>query len=1211
MHPRVPTSFVRCACALVLAWWAAANGPRAGATVLWSDLGATLAHETGDGADILGGAVKRDDSDTNTLYFKFHIDPLSDASTEEYFAAFELFEHGEERLGVGNALKAWAYSAFKMMVNGDKVAPAFVDLRSSRPESAGASGRSQFYENPHRGLEVTIVFKVQYVAGGDDLVTIWLDPDLGPGASEASQPENLITRLTADASFDEIRLRHEGGGEGWIFSDMEIATSFADFVAGGQPENGPAAGFSPGRVPRTFRAWQREQGLPQNFVRALAQTRDGYLWVGGDDGVARFDGLRFVPFGLREGLKSGPVRALLGDSAGALWIGGVDGGLTRFYNGQFSVVTNLPSDAILALAEGESGELWIGSEAGLSVWRDGRLSDRLRGKAVTALARDAHGRIWAGVRGDGIFRIDKDGFARVSDPSVASLLQDPHCLLVDRQDRLWAGVSDEFVVCHEGARWNVTHIHPHEGKPYITSLAETPDGSVWAGSLGEGLFQLKGSQAEAMNARSGLSDNLVEALLVDQQGALWVGTHDGLNRQRAPAVVTFSAREGLGYGAVQGLAEVAPGVIWAGKPGDGLYRWEGRAFRRLSVPEFALAGQQVTALLRARDGSCWVAADHGLVHFKNPSDVSRQAEVIPVQDGEIVQALAQDREGAIWAGARQGSLWRRAGQQWQVQNHPWRSHAVTALVPDRDGSMLVGTQGAGVFRLHGAEVRHYTRKDGLLSDLIRTLALDSQGSLWIGTEGGGLSRIRAGKIASFTTREGLVDNTISQILEDDDGRLWLGSNRGIASVALRELDDLAEGRTQMLYPQVYGRDEGMLSEECASGFFPAGLKTRSGLLWFATLKGLAVTDPRQRSGNSAAPTAVLEQVSVDGVSNPLGGSPPLRLRPGAHRLELGYTAVCFDAPDRVRFRYRLEPLDADWFEAGTRRTASYPYVPPGAYRFVVSASVDAGNWGPPTALKVSVARFFWQTWWFRGATALAALASVAALARVVEKRKLQRRLRQLEQEKLLERERTRIAQDLHDEMGAKLCRISFLSENARRGPEIPSDVRSQIVSISDASREVLHSLDEIVWAVNPRNDSLEPVASYIGQYAQDYFQDTGIRCELEIPAHFPPYALSSQLRHHLFHAVHESFTNTLKHSRATRTRIAVKCSSSAFEIITSDNGAGFDLRGRGCAAGNGLRNMQERLAQVGGACHIESQPGSGVTVRFVIPLNGCAGTLRL
>jgi ligand-binding sensor domain-containing protein/signal transduction histidine kinase len=1189
------------------------------AIILWSDLGSTLAYQTGDGTDILGGAAKRDDAASDTLYFKFHVDPLSDGSTEEYFAAFELYEGGEERLGVGNALKAWAYSAFKNVVSGDVVVSDYVDLHSSRPELSGGTNATGFqpYELPHRGLENTIVFKVKYVPGGDDLITIWLNPDLGPGATESSQPDNLITSLTGNASFDEIRLRHGGGGDGWIFSDMQIATSFADFVAkNNNSTEAPPFGFDSGALPFTFHSWQREQGLPQNYVRALAQTSDGYVWVGGDDGVARFDGQRFVPFGLQEGLHSGPVKTLFGDTSGTLWIGGAAGGLTRGLGGHFLPVTNVPPGAVLALAEDQQHRIWIGTDSGLAIWQAGALQSpaflqQFENKSVTALTADPQGNMWMGVKSFGLFKIKDSQVAKISDHSYESLLQNPHCLLADQQGRLWVGAADEYVLCLDKERWRLQRIHPHQGKPFVAALAQTPDGTVWAASVGEGLFQFKNGAVQAVNAQSGLSDNLAESLLVDQQGILWVGTHGGLNRLRAQTVLSFGAREGLGYGAVQGLAELGKGVIWAGKPNDGIYRWEGRGFRKLSNMGLSLAGPQVNALLCPHDGSCWVAAERGLLHFADPAQNSSSAELVPFTDGVNIIALANDTEGALWVGTRDGRLWRRWQEHWFTQAGPWLDHPITAIVQDRDRSMLIGTSGAGLYRLRNSQVVHYGKPQGLLSELIRTLYLDGTGSLWIGTEGGGLSRLRDEKIATFTTRERLPDNTISQILEDDFKHLWLGSNRGIACVSKEELDDVQAGRATSVYAQVYGRDDGLPSEECTSGFYPSGLKTHDGLLWFSTLKGIVITDPRRRPVDTGSPPVVLEEVTLDG--QPISTDPEfgLHVSPG-HRLEFSYTAMAFDAPDRVRFRYRLEPLDSDWFDAGTRRTASYPFVPPGDYRFLVSARLSDGNWGPATTmLAVTVAHHFWQAWWFTCLALLSAVCVVAGAVRLVEKRKIQHRLRQLEQEKILERERTRIAQDLHDEMGAKLCRISFLSEDARRLADLPSELRNQIASISDASREVLQSLDEIVWAVNPRNDSLEPVASYIGQYAQDYFQETGIQCELDIPAQFPFYPLSSQLRHHLFHAVHEALTNTLKHSKASHFKVSIKCEGAVFEIAASDNGSGFDLTRLAGSPGsisspgrNGLRNMRERLAEVGGSCQIESQPGRGTTVRFTIQMNG-------
>jgi len=1198
------------------------------AAVLWSDLSATLVYETGVGSDILGGAVKRDDASSDTLYFKFHVDPLSDTSTEEYFAAFELYDRDEEHLGVGNALQAWAYSAFTNGPGGD-----YHDLHSCRPEASG-HGTFYDYENPHRGLESTVIFKVQYVAGGDDLVTVWLNPDLGPGASETAQPESLITRFSANASFDEIHLRHGGGGGGWVFSDMEIATTFSDFVTSAIAEsNGAISRLGRGELPVSFHSWQREQGLPQNSVRAMAQTSDGYLWVGNDDGVVRFDGAHFVSFGLREGLNSGPVQTLLGDKTGVLWIGTAAGGLSCWKGGKFTTYTmrdGLPADSITALAEDDEGRLWVGTEAGLMVWGDGREAlmreaGEFRGKTITTLFKDRDGTMWLGAAGTGIFHFQSGHLVPLKDPAVEGLLQDPHCLVVDRKGRLWIGVGDQLVLCREGAQWQPYRIPSHQPKLRINTLAEGPDGTVWAGSASEGLFQLKDGKIQSINASSGLSDNLVESLLVDREGRLWVGTHGGLNLLHHRNLFAFGQKEGLGYGAVQSLAEVAPGVLWAGKRNDGLYASEGGYFRHLAALGLPLAGPQVNALLMAHDGTCWVAGTRGLLHFEHPPSVVNGAQLFADVHGTV---LAEDREGGVWVGTREGEVWRRWKESWHEETNCWQTHPITVIGQDREGAMWIGSDGGGLDRFKGNERFHFDKQRGLLSDLIRTLYVDEQGVVWIGTAGGGLSRWRDGQVFTFTTREGLPDNTVSQILEDQHGRLWLGSSRGIVCVSKTELADLAAGKIPAIYPLVYGRTEGMLSEECTGGFSPAGLKTKSGLLLFSTLKGVVVVDPRPLVEETEPPKVMLEEVLVDGVADaqfrrsaPTKGGPiagpgsqpaqpgELRISPGRHRLEFRYTGVSFDSPERVRFRYRLDSLDNDWLEAGTRRSALYNYLPPGQYAFRVAACDADGAWAETgVLLALTVLPHFWQVWWVRLLAALGMLISVAGVVLVVEKRTSQRRLRRLEQEKALERERTRIAQDLHDEMGAKLCRISFLSEHARRSPDLSSDLQRQIGSISDSSREVLSSLDNIVWAINPQNDMLENVVSYIGHYAREYFQETGLECELDMPAQSPPHPLASHLRHHLLLAMHEAFTNVLKHSGATRARISVVCEDSTLEILVSDNGKGFvPPAGAGtvdasAALGNGLRNMRQRLTQIGGHCSVKSKPGGGTVIRFILPL---------
>ncbi len=1201
---------------VVLAWITSAK-----AVVLWSDLGETLVQDSGIGRDILGGAVKRDESSTNVLYFKFHVDPRSDVSTEEYFAAFELFEKGEQRLAVGNSVKAWAYSAFNTgetgesnTVSGDK------DLHSSMPEPSGI-GALFPYEFPRRGNERTIVFKVQYVGGTNDLVTVWLNPDLTPGATEAGQPESLTTTFKANASFDEIHLRHGGGGKGWMFSDMAIATSFSDLLGGR------------GSLPFSFRSWQREQGLPQNSIRALAQTSDGYIWAGSDEGVMRFDGVRFSSFGFREKLRSGPVRTLLGDSHGALWIGSVGGGLIRWQDGQFTTYTmrdQLPSETITVLAESSAGQIWVGTEAGLAVWEDGRLASMTEakgfaGKAITALFKDRHGSMWVGVAGMGIFQFVGGKFMPLTDGSVEGLLQDSHCLLVDQAGRIWVGAGDDYVICHEGAEWRRYRIPRHLARPYVSALAEEPDGTVWAGSVSEGLFQFKDGKLNVMDASSGLSDNLIESLLIDREGKLWVGTDAGLNRLRRKPLISFGQNEeGLGYGAVQGLTEIAPEAIWAGKPSDGLFRREGKNFNRVMPGGFPRGTPQVNSLLTVRDGSCWAACSHGLLHFKDPKASPNDAKPFALAGLDVI-SLAEDRDGGVWAGTRDGRLWRLREENWIEQTNPWQKHAITAIVQDKDDSMWIGTEGDGIYRLK-AEMHERLGKEGggLLSDLIRTLYLDAQGALWIGTAGGGLSRYREGHIKTFTTSEGLPDDTISQILEDDAGRLWLGSNRGIACVSKSELEQFSAGKIPGVYPQVYGLAEGMLSEECTGGFCPAGLKTKSGRLWFATLKGIVAVDPRTPAMDSPAPTVVIEEVLMDGMPvNEFRGQKsgtmaraeniesrepelkPLSIPPGKHRLELRYTGMSFDAPERVRFRYRLEGLDPDWVEAGeqgTRRTASYSYVPPGDYQFRVIACNSDGVWNETGAnLALKVFPHIWQAKWFIGLAALGLLLSVGSTARLLEKAKGQRRLRHLEQEQALERERARIARDLHDDLGSSLTRISLLSGLARADKDHPAQVEAHINKISQSAEQTVRALEEIVWAVRPGSDSLQSLVEYIAHFANELFEGDSARCRLDLPHNLPARTLPPDMRHNIFLVVKEALTNALKHASAKEVRVQAKARGDTLEILVQDDGRGFVAEfPPGEGKRNGLGNMRRRAESMGGKLELVSAPGKGTAVRLTV-----------
>jgi signal transduction histidine kinase/ligand-binding sensor domain-containing protein len=866
---------------------------------------------------------------------------------------------------------------------------------------------------------------------------------------------------------------------------------------------------------------------------------------------------------------------------------------------------------VTSLAEDDLGRIWVGTGAGLVWLEEGRLrrpanAEAIQGGSVSALFKDRRGTLWVAVKQRGVFECRGERFMPVTDAAEGPLLSSVRNLLVDQRGGLWLAGGDNVVLHREPDGWHRYRLPRRLAGSAVSALAEAADGTIWAGAA-SGLFQFSGGQFAEVPARSKLTGGAVGGLFVDREGQLWVGTDEALNRLQRKVLFAFGQDEGLGFGPVQGLAQVLPGIIWAGRTGDGLYRWDGRTFSRLKAAGLPAHAAQINALLVTRDGGCWVASRGGLLRYKDPVAAADEFSWFALPGADLV-SLAEDDTGGLWAGTRTGGVWRLAASQWTERGAVPNGKPVNVILPVADGSVWIGSGGAGLIHLPGA-VGPLDRNAGLAQADVRSLYRDAQGTLWIGTTGG-LYRESAGHISCFTTREGLPDNTISQILEDDTARLWLGTGQGLACVARRRFEEFAAGRSSALYPRVFNRMDGMPSDECVAGFGSSGLKTGGGFLWFPTLKGVAVVAPSALPLNPSMPIVVLEAILVDGlpVSETLLGETSVRIPPGKHRLEIRYTGLWGDAPETTRFRYRLEGWDADWIEADTGRAAVYNFVPPGQYYFHVMAGNREGTWGAGDAgLHLVFARHFWQSWWFIGSAGAWLILTVAGSVRVVEKQRMKRRLDRLERERELDQERTRIARDLHDEMGAKLCRISFLSEHARRAVE-PHALREQIESISDDSREVLHSLDEIVWAVNPENDTLEHAASYLAQYAQEYFQMTGVECELNVPAQLPPHPLSSQVRHHLFLAVREALANILKHSKATRAAITMACHETVFEVVVTDNGQGFDLAAAPAAelpAGDshdGIRNMRRRITEVGGQCAIDSARGRGTTVRFTLPI---------
>jgi signal transduction histidine kinase len=505
---------------------------------------------------------------------------------------------------------------------------------------------------------------------------------------------------------------------------------------------------------------------------------------------------------------------------------------------------------------------------------------------------------------------------------------------------------------------------------------------------------------------------------------------------------------------------------------------------------------------------------------------------------------------------------------------------------------------------------------------IRAMHSDAQKRIWLGTGGGRLVCLENGRFFAWDLNLGAPEYALLGILSDAEGDLWVSTSSGIYHIAQRDIVAALAGQGS-LRPRTLFKSESAFGALPTYGW-PRAVKSPDEKLWFALASGVVVFDLRAPVNGLFEPPVLVEEIVVNGQAVPLPDSKPskvpgnvagdLRFPSDLRSLAIQFTALNFSMPEKVRFRHRLEGYEADWVGSDQSRIVQYGKLPYGAYRYRVQGGYEGGSWFDNEAsFSFLIPIPLWRTSWAMALYALVAVVLVASAARMVSNRRLRHRLAALAAQQAMERERMRIAQDMHDEIGSKLTKISFMSERAIRELKGHEPVANKLDSIARTSRDLLQSLDEIVWAVNPHNDTLEHLAVYLGQYATEYLQNTAVHCELSIARGLPDYPLSAETRHNLFLAFEESLNNALKHGRASSIRIEMFVDGSRFRIRIHDNGSGFDSRGMGEKAvangansghreGNGLPNMRQRLALLGGEFQIESQPGKGTVVSFSVPL---------
>ena len=717
----------------------------------------------------------------------------------------------------------------------------------------------------------------------------------------------------------------------------------------------------------TLDIWQDEQGLPQSVVQAIVQTPEGYLWLGLEEGLVRFDGVQFTHFhkGNTAAFTYNDVPVLLVDRAGNLWIGTDGGGLLCFKEGKFTVYTTkqgLTGEVIEAIYEDRQGSLWVGTNHGLSQWRDGKFTTHtsLSQHVVLSLCEDRGGNLWIGTDGGGL-HCYKDGRLKTYTTKDGLVNDAVWTIFEDKIGRLWIGTNDGLNYLYQG---KFTRYTTQEGLAgdFVRALAEDRAGSVWIGTRGGGINRWRDGRFTAFSTKQGLSNDFVDALYEDHEGSLWIGTYGGgLNRLRDGKFTNYSSSDGLSSNMVWTVYEDKAGNLWFGTD-QGLNRFKDGKFTHFTAPQNN-GPTVITALREDRAGNFWIGtAREGLYRVRQ-----NNWTLFTTQNGlasNTVRSVLEDRQGRLWIGSDRGlNLFQNGTFQLYTTKDGLSSDQIRYLYEDKAGALWIGTRAGGLNRLQDGQFTIYTTNDGLASDLIRPIYEDQEGALWIGTNGGGLSRFQDGKFFSYTIKNGLFDDSIFQILEDDRGNFWMSCNKGIFRVNKQELNDFAEGKIKSITAVAFGKADGMKTNECNGGSQPAGWKTRDGKMWFPTIAGVAMIDPANIKTNPLLPPVVVERVIVD--REPIDLLQKPQLAPGSRNLEFHYTGLSFLAPQKVKFKYQLEGYDNDWIDAGTRRTAFYTNIAPGDYTFRVQACNNDGKWNESGAqMKFSLSPYFYQTGWF-------------------------------------------------------------------------------------------------------------------------------------------------------------------------------------------------------------------------------------------------------
>ena len=990
---------------------------------------------------------------------------------------------------------------------------------------------------------------------------------------------------------------------------------FCVLLAGGQI--GSAFGSEEKDVlPFLVRQWTIENGLPQDRISCLKQTRDGYLWIGTWVGLARFDGTKFTVFkhGTSNrnelGMKDDCINALTEDAEGTLWIA-TKRGIILYRDGRFQYLkgpAHLMEEKVWALCPAKDGGVWFCTDDLLVHYREGlfKSSELPKNSGSKLTIRESpdgtlnlfHRQTWYTVA-PGRMEVEA---SHVRSPAEKTFRTAVH----QDEKQFWVGTANGLQL------FDGEHLYPSPSRILATNgvnfLYRTQDGALWAETERIGLLHEEGNDfvpVELVKSRVKPSTICMEN---DSEGSVWVGTDVGLFQLQRPSVRTYTSADGLSSENVVSVCEDRDNIIWAATD-YGVSRIVNGVAGSMGdlEPKLNLHSRCVWP---KSDGSVWIGKQHGLVlQYSNGrfSELGSNAFPIPATP----DSLYEDALGRLWVGSRLGALAFAVGrfEQPVISTAENGVREVRAILEDRKGTMWFGTKREGLVSLRDGKYSRFTTLNGLGDDRVWNIYEDARGTLWIGT-GGGLTRYRNGKFFAYTIAHGLREDAVNCVLEDNFGYFWLSGLKGIYRIKRDDLEAVATGRSFSFPSITLGTVDGMESAETNGERQASGWKAHDGRLWFPTTQGLAVIDPKLVGQHTHEPRVVIEAVNADDqviydnttfvMAPPVASASPTRISSGSgHVIEFTFTANTFSKPEKTTFRYRLVGVDSSWHDQIKERTVRYLNLRPGRYQFEVTARNRHGQWNEKAAVfPFMLDPKFWQT----GAFYAACLAIVIGIIGGFHWYRLrwQKRLLILEQQRALANERARIARDLHDDLGTALTGLALELDVAGAGEHRANPETGRFSSAAQQARGLAQRMREVVWAINPRCDNTSSLSDFLEEQITHFLSNAGIHVRLDFPEDIPTIPMDAEARHQFALCVREALNNIVRHAGATLVNIRLEFSPDWIRLSIKDNGCGFEqVR----FSGNGLSNIRARLEKISGTFECITVPGAGTEVLFTVPIS--------